>query len=155
MANLLSLSAALTRDDPDEEEEKQEATKPQPCSGTFYTPEQRLLLENYYNVNILTNNHSFMTRKDVQKSLEELAKETNLTTDQIRMWLRNRKKRGTYKGKKVHAAMQIRGLEWVFTNYSKYPSGRFKKRVAVVLGEFLSFFFFFYFFCILFSPLKK
>ena len=140
--DLLSLSAALRENSPPPEEPSVPLVG---HTGAFYTVEQREKLEEYYCTNIPTGNHSFMTRKDIQKNLQALSRATGLSKDQIRMWLRNRKKRGAYKGKTVHDTLQIRGLEWVYTTYSKYPSGRFKRRLALMLGKDFTFCFFFVF----------
>ena len=141
MADLLSLSASLRERGPPDEE----AVPLVGHTGAFYSGDQREKLENYFCTNILTGNHSFMTRKAIQNNLQTLSRTTGLSRDQIRMWLRNRKKRGGYKGKTVHDALQIRGLEWAYTTHSKYPSARFKRRLAGVLGLLFDFFFSFTF----------
>jgi hypothetical protein len=100
-------------------------------TASFYTPQQRAALEDYY---VALNSNAFRTRKDSQRKLEDLSAFSGLSKDQIRMWLRNRKKRGAYKGKIVYDVDQVRVLEWLFSSFSNYPSSQLKKYVAEFLG---------------------
>mmetsp|Transcript_37638 Transcript_37638/g.52112 ORF Transcript_37638/g.52112 Transcript_37638/m.52112 type:complete len:412 (+) Transcript_37638:86-1321(+) len=92
-----------------------------------YTPEQRESLEKYYQLN---SDNLFQDRC----KLEELSRETSLTLDQVKMWLRNRRIRGKYKGRSSLAIEQVRAMEWIFTKHSRYISGPLKEKVAKVLG---------------------
>jgi hypothetical protein len=92
--------------------------------GGLYTSQQRHALEEYYD-----SLHPG-TPRDSQKKLRELSISTGLSKDQIHMWLRNRRARGAYKGRAVHNVRQVRVLEWLFLNYSQYPSSQLKRRMS-------------------------
>ena len=97
-----------------------------------YTPTQRVELEKFYQE--FHEGESPKSPSDEKLKVEELSGSIGLTPDQIRMWCRNRKKRGAYKGRSALAVEQVRILEWLFTNHSNYPSTVLKKRVASELG---------------------
>ncbi len=95
--------------------------------GSLYTHDQRTALEEYY------GSLRPGIQRDSQKKLRELSTVTGLSRDQIQMWLRNRRTRGAYKGRAVHNVHQVRVLEWLFTNYSQYPSSHLKKQMSEYL----------------------
>ena len=114
-----------------------------------FTAEQRLALEEFY----LT--WSGDLNAEEKKQLVALSEQIGLSKHQIRGWLRNRRIRGTYKGKITHDVEQVRALEWLYNNYSRYPSSKFNHELAVIVGMTypqvkkvgpVVFFFFFFFF---------
>mmetsp|Transcript_10793 Transcript_10793/g.14439 ORF Transcript_10793/g.14439 Transcript_10793/m.14439 type:complete len:500 (-) Transcript_10793:131-1630(-) len=63
----------------------------------------------------------------------QLAKRVGIQPSQLdnrRRWLWNVGNRTACVGKVYHRADQVRVLEWVFVNYSKYPSRKFKRKLA-------------------------
>jgi hypothetical protein len=94
----------------------------------LYTPQQRKALEDHFS--------SLKPGEiDSRKKLEEISEATGLQVDTIQMWLQQRRTRGVSasKGRTVHNVHQVRALEWVFTNYSQYPSTQLKKKLAEYL----------------------
>ena len=93
-----------------------------------FTAEQRDALEDFF----LT--WSGDLNADEKKQLVALSERIGLSKHQIRGWLRNRRIRGTYKGKITHDVEQVRALEWLYNNYSRYPSSKFNHELAVIVG---------------------
>ena len=103
--------------------------------------------------------YHFHNSQSKQKSKQKQNK--NKTKTKQKAWLRNRRKRGAYKGRTFYDVNQVRALEWIFSNYSEYPSILLKKQLAEEVNmtypqvcccsfsfsfSFSSFFFFFFFF---------
>eukprot|EP00008_Paramoeba_atlantica_P007441 CAMPEP_0201477354 /NCGR_PEP_ID=MMETSP0151_2-20130828/2381_1 /ASSEMBLY_ACC=CAM_ASM_000257 /TAXON_ID=200890 /ORGANISM="Paramoeba atlantica, Strain 621/1 / CCAP 1560/9" /LENGTH=522 /DNA_ID=CAMNT_0047858037 /DNA_START=120 /DNA_END=1688 /DNA_ORIENTATION=- len=95
-----------------------------------YTPFQREGLEKLYYE--LEREH--LPSCEEKKKIDAISEVIGLTRDQIRMWLRNRKKRGAYKGRPALAVEQVRVLEWIYLNHSHYPSPLLKKEVGAELN---------------------
>ena len=116
-----------------------------------YTQSQRAELERFYSD--LSQEEDALSSLEEKFRIEELADKIDLTAEQVRMWLRNRKKRGVYKGRSALAVEQVRILEWIYENHSNYPSTNLKKRIAEELEisySQLQVFFFFSFFILFF-----
>uniref|UniRef100_A0A7S4L493 Homeobox domain-containing protein n=1 Tax=Paramoeba aestuarina TaxID=180227 RepID=A0A7S4L493_9EUKA len=102
----------------------------------FFTDEQRAQLEQHFQQQreqLQNTNKNGDTSAEVRASIRGLSEKINLSEAQIRGWLRNRKKRGEYKGRKLHHPKKIRALEWVFQNHTNYPTVSLNKKLAVLL----------------------
>mmetsp|Transcript_5386 Transcript_5386/g.6918 ORF Transcript_5386/g.6918 Transcript_5386/m.6918 type:complete len:434 (-) Transcript_5386:86-1387(-) len=101
------------------------------CTFATYSPAQRDGLEKLYQ-DLSEDN----VRGRVEKRLRiaETAEEVGLSRDQVRLWLRNRKNRGAYKGRNSLTVEQVRVLEWLFVNHSEYPSPLLKREIALELS---------------------
>ena len=111
-----------------------------------FSTHQRSLLEDFYAV--WTSDD--LSEEKKRSLLAKVSEEAHLSGEQVRGWLRNRKKRGMYKGKTILLNEQVRSLEWIFNNYSTYPSTQFKEKLAKEIDMSLrqvgsqSYFFFFF-----------
>ena len=93
----------------------------------WFSEEQRTALEKYYRD---WDGTSEVRKEDIDK----LIVETGLTRLQVRGWLRNRKNRGSYKGRVIYHPNQVKALEWVFVNHSNYPHSELKRDLADFMG---------------------
>ena len=89
----------------------------------YYTKKQREVLEKHY---LLLSTNS-------QLDYEIICKEISLSKPQIRMWMKNRRQRGNYKGKKQYSAEQVEILE-VYYRCRKYPLKVEKQVIADTIG---------------------
>jgi len=71
-----------------------------------------------------------MSPLEERQRIEELSETTGLSRDQIKMWIRNRRNRGAYKGRVNLAIEQVSVLEWIFINITTYPSVSLKHLLA-------------------------
>eukprot|EP00008_Paramoeba_atlantica_P011826 CAMPEP_0201490772 /NCGR_PEP_ID=MMETSP0151_2-20130828/27359_1 /ASSEMBLY_ACC=CAM_ASM_000257 /TAXON_ID=200890 /ORGANISM="Paramoeba atlantica, Strain 621/1 / CCAP 1560/9" /LENGTH=225 /DNA_ID=CAMNT_0047876849 /DNA_START=97 /DNA_END=773 /DNA_ORIENTATION=+ len=102
-----------------------------------YTPSQREALERLY-LELEAESDGLSCEDDKhelkKKKFLEVSQSTGLSAEQIRLWIRNRKLRGGYKGRVNLAVEQVRVLEWVFQNHSKYPTSYLKAQLAKELS---------------------
>lgn len=73
------------------------------------------------------------SKVDTEKKMRELSASTGLSRKQIHAWIRDHKKETLGKARPVHTVRQVQVMEWVFVNYSQYPSPQLKMQMAEYL----------------------
>ena len=97
-------------------------------SRMWFSEDQRTALEKYY--------QDWDGVGEVRKEdIDKLIIETGLTRLQVRGWLRNRKNRGSYKGRVIYHPNQVKALEWIFVKPFQLPSLRFEERSRRLHGD--------------------
>ena len=102
-----------------------------PKTPLEFSTGQREALEQFY---LTTEKTEKDPSLDASGKVKELGERIGLTKLQIKGWLRNRRVRGVYKGKKNHNVEQVKALEWVYKHYSKYPTREFNLELARIVG---------------------
>ena len=106
---------------------KKKAKRRTKVRSNFYSAAQREVLERFY--------QEFFSGTQERSNLDcdSICREIGLSRNQVRMWIKNRRQRGNYKGKEQFSVDQVQ----IFESYyrcRKYPTKAEKETLSEIVG---------------------